>query len=314
MSNPTTTRAMDKYRDGLRNLPPSGGGGCHVALLSVANLGRRAGVAREQIERDLSEHVHGTRHVSTAEIVAAVNKAFTGAPTAMPLVNPSRPPFDAARALNDIMKRGAGFTEADVWQFSPVRIDWPPERDAVEVLKRLYRPDDCVFIGARHDSGAEHVLPVAEWIARFERGTAVPEHIVPNPLSGKPGVTKDGGKISYRADACVARFRMAVVEFDAMPRAQQIEFWCGVRLPVIVLVDSCGKSIHAWIQIDADDADDWTRRVELDLFSMLTQMGADGACKNEARLSRMPGAFRSEKNAWQRLLYLNPMGDRVNPL
>jgi hypothetical protein len=38
----------------------------------------------------------------------------------------------------------------------------------------------------------------------------------------------------------------------------------------------------------------------------LCPLGCDPACRNESRLSRLPGHFRREKNAWQRLLYLNP--------
>jgi hypothetical protein len=45
-------------------------------LLSVANLGRIAGMSREQIARDLAGHVHGTRRVPPTEIAAAVAKAF----------------------------------------------------------------------------------------------------------------------------------------------------------------------------------------------------------------------------------------------
>ena len=123
---------------------------------------------------------------------------------------------------------------------------------------------------------------------------AIPEHIIPNPLTGEQGQTKDG-KPSYRADSCVARFRFAMVEFDTMPRGEQIQFWAGVKLPVVALIDSGGKSIHGWIRIDAANADEWTQRVEGKLFDTLAAVGADGTCKNEARLSRMPGHLRTEK-------------------
>jgi hypothetical protein len=98
-----------------------------------------------------------------------------------------------------------------------------------------------------------------------------------------------------------------------MPRELQILFWAGVPAPVVALVDSGGKSIHGWIRIDAVNADEWTQRVERKLFSLLTVVGADGACKNEARLSRTPGHFRADKTKWQRILYLNPVGGPVCP-
>ncbi|HXP68628.1 MAG TPA: hypothetical protein VOA88_05045 [Candidatus Dormibacteraeota bacterium] len=300
--------ALDRYRDAIWNLPRSGGDGCHVGLLRVANLGRMAGVSREQIAQDLAAHVHGTRRVPPSEIEAAVAKAFSSAPSCVI----ARLPVDGERLLKFIMKRGADFTEADLWDVSPVRIDWPPSRDPVEVLRRLYEPEERLFIGSRYDAGPEHVRPASEWIERFESGAAVPEHIIPNPLSGELGETKNG-KRSYRADSCVERFRFAVVEFDTMSREQQIHFWAGVKLPIVALVDSARRSVHGWIRIDAANAGEWTGRVEDKLFTLLTAVGADAACKNEARLSRMPGGLRAETGRWQRLLYLSPAGGPVLP-
>lgn len=42
-----------RYHDELRSLPASGGGGCHVALLRVANYGRLAGASPGQVAHDL---------------------------------------------------------------------------------------------------------------------------------------------------------------------------------------------------------------------------------------------------------------------
>ena len=169
-----------------------------------------------------------------------------------------------------------------------------------------------MFIGDKYDAGAGHVKTVEEWIQDFEAGRSVPQHIAPNPMSGKSGPTKDG-EPSYRADSCVEQFRFAVVEFDEMLLDDQIKFWAGVPLPVVALVSSGGKSIHGWVRIDAGNADDWTRQVEQELFDILTAVGVDGTCKNESRLSRMPGHFRAEKNNWQRVLFLNPRGGPVIP-
>jgi RecA-family ATPase len=98
-----------------------------------------------------------------------------------------------------------------------------------------------------------------------------------------------------------------------MPLEQQIQFWAGAPVPVVALIDSGGKSIHGWVRIDAANADEWVRRVENRLFALLTAVGADGACKNEARLSRMPGGIRAETGRCQHLLYLSPAGGPVLP-
>ena len=309
-------RFLDQYREELQRMPASGGGGCHTGMLRVANYGRLAGISADHVAQDIAAHVYGTRRVTAGEITATVNKAFNSRPTFTPSVamRPATPTpkVDGAKLLAGIVERGADFTEAELWEASPIRIDWPPQQDAVEILRRLYAPGDRLFIGTRYDAGAEHVLSVADWLTRFERGAEIPEHIIPNPLTGEQGQTKDG-KPSYRADDCVAQFRFAVVEFDEMPRDQQIRFWAGVKLPVVALVDSGGKSIHGLVKIDATNADDWIQRVEGRLFDILTAIGADKACKNEARLSRTPGHYRTEKKRWQRVLYLNPTGGQLIP-
>jgi hypothetical protein len=304
-------RAFDRYIYELQHMPPSGGGGCHPALLRIANLGRIAGVDCAQVAQDLAAHVRGTRKITHAEIGAAVEKAFNSPSPFTSRVN-IHPTVDGAKLLNAILQRGGAFDEAELWEASPVRIDWPPEDDAIEVLRRLYAPEDKLFIGMRHDASAGNVLSVAEWIMRFERHIVIPEHVIPNPLTGERGWTK-GGKPSFRADTCVAQFKFAVVEFDAMQRGMQIQFWGGVKLPVVALIDSGGRSVHGWIKIDAANAIEWTRRVEEELFTLLKTVGVDGSCKNESRLSRMPGRFRTEKNHWQRVLYLNPIGGPIFP-
>ena len=306
-----TLRAFERYNDELLHMPASGGGGCHSSLLRVANFGRLAEVKPNKIAQDLMAYVHGTRKVTWAEISAAVHKAFNLSSAFPPGPN-IRPAVDGTTLLNAITERGASFTEAELWESSPVRIDWDPEIDATEILRRLYFPEDRLFIGTRHDAAARYIKSVREWIKCFESGHAIPEHIIPNPITGKQGQTKEG-KPSFRADSCVSQFKFAVVEFDTLSREQQIQFWAGVKLPVVALLDSGGKSVHGWIRIDGANADEWTQRVEGSLFNILTAMGADGACKNEARLSRMPGHFRAEKKRRQRVLYLNPIGGPVIP-
>jgi hypothetical protein len=276
-------------------------------LLGVANLGRSAGICREQIADDLAAHVHGTRIVTRQEIQDAINKAFT---SETPRRMAPRVVVDGKKLLSAILERGADFTEAELLDASPVRIDWAVERDGTETLLRLYAPDEKLFIGAKRDAGMRQVQTVSEWIRCFERGD-IPEHMVPNPLTGDVGPTRDG-KPSYRADACVKRFAFAVLEFDTLPRWQQIQFWAGVKLPIATLIDSGGKSIHAWVRIDARDSVEWTERVEEKLFDALGAVGIDRTCKNESRLSRTPGHLRDGKRP-QRILYLAPEGRPVQP-
>ncbi|MFC1451857.1 hypothetical protein ACFLSJ_00770 [Verrucomicrobiota bacterium] len=130
-------------------------------------------------------------------------------------------------------------------------------------------------------------------------------------LTGDLGPTKNGG-MSFRADSCIASFRFATVEFDSVPMDEQAAFWAGVDLPVAAIIDSGGKSLHGWVRVDRPDREAWEWDVEIGLFARrLVPLGVDAACRNEARLSRMPGFHRAETKRWQRLLYLAPNGRRV---
>lgn len=310
-----------RLEDALRTLPPPGQG-YHARLLGVANIGIRAGVPPPELAEAIRAHTPaGARHVRPREIEDAVEKAArenepgrTYRPALPPPRRPAGPRFDARAFMAARLAEGDGYGEADIWEASPVRIETPPEQDAALLLSHLYRPDDVLFIG---DQYARAVKTVAEWQADFlGRATVppleVPPHIIPNPLTGSAAETKDG-RPSFRADSCVKSFRFAVAEFDGLSREDQLRFWWAVNLPVCALLDSGGKSLHAWVKVDGvETAEQWTARVEGELFGRyLIPLGCDAACRNEARLSRMPGSFRGEKGRWQRILYLAPQGRRI---
>ncbi len=259
---------------------------------------------------------------------------------------------DGAVALRTILKAGEGASEAEIQDASPVRIDWEPKDDAAEVLECLYRPTDNIFIGNRTSPGepGRNLRPAAEWVDIYRKGGATAEHIIWNPLSGTQGLAKDGSP-SYRADDCVIGFRYAMIEFDrkpvpllspeerltlrvdskeqltpeertriardwpAMPREFQLAFFAGIHVPLVALVCTGGKSIHGIVRVDGvDDATGWTREIECGLYDdILTPMGVDSSCKNEARLSRLPGHYRVATGRWQRVLYLAPSGRRIRP-
>ena len=102
----------------------------------------------------------------------------------------------------------------------------------------------------------------------------------------------------------------AVAEFDNVAYDEQIAFWCAIELPIVALIFSGGKSIHAWICVDCDDMDDWNDAVRKHLYNKtLIPYGVDRACSNPGRLSRTPGARR--KGVSQDLLYINPTGGQV---
>lgn len=306
----TAKEKSERYEKGLRALKPAGyGNGTHQALLGVASCGVRAGIPGEQIFAEIRKHLPpGARAVRDTEIWGAINKALAdgGKPPLSALITGQ--PRVRPELRDAIVAQGIGTTAEDIVAASPITIPNEPALQQRLLLTSIYKENDFLFIGDRYGSD---VRTVHSWLDRVAAGKPLGPHVIPNPLSGAEAPTKDG-KLSRRADSCVAAFRFAVVEFDALPVDQQLAFWAAVKLPVAALIDSGGKSIHGWVRVDAPNRSAWERDVEVGLFAeRLVPLGVDSACRNEARLSRMPGFTRKESGRLQRLLYLAPEGKAV---
>jgi hypothetical protein len=170
----------------------------------------------------------------------------------------------------------------------------------------------------RYQSGipGDTIRTVSEWIKFFQDGGETGPHIIINPLDGIPRPKKDGGGDTLRGDANVKTPRYCMVEFDNLPREDQIRFWSAAKLPIVALIDTGGKSIHAWLEVSklakVSTLSDWQTHIKARLYDrLLIPLGVDAACSNPARLSRLPGHFRAEKQSMQRLLWLSPEGRTV---
>ncbi len=307
---------LEKYESALKNIPPPGSG-CHPYLMTVANLGAVAGLPVSVIVGDILQAIpKGKRTVTEREVADAARKAATeagrgpGRYTPPPPVPAMVKRLDGAKYRQRLIQRGDGATEYELWELSPLRIDWSPgPMDALCLLDTLYTPKETIFTGERYNTGVDTVEAV---MSHIERSSKVPPHIIPNPLDGNEHTTS-AGTVSRRCDAAVKSYRFALVEFDTLSREEQAAYWFTVitegLLPVAALIDSGGKSFHAWVRVDLPDREAWDRVVKAGMFDAtagtLALQGADSSCKNPSRLSRLPGHYRHEKQRWQRLLYLN---------
>ena len=312
--------AVRKYREALGACPRAGCG-AHRWALATANLAARAGIGKMEAIAEITRGM--TRPLNpSGEVVHAVEKAYAEiepiglrradngvfSTNKLPLAAQKAKPKPCPQAARRYVEMGDGATEADWFGVSPIVPDWEPGvQDALALLAALYHPDDYLFCGGPYDVD---VLPAGQWAELFRNRGEVPPHVIPNPMDGNEHATKSGG-MSRRCDAAVRSFRFAVAEFDEIPPADQLAFWWGFRqdvpsLPIAALISSGGKSVHAWLRVDARNRQEWEDAVENDLFrELLVPLGCDPACRNESRLSRLPGHFRAEKNNWQRLIYLN---------
>jgi len=312
--------AADRYQVKLQSIPAPGTG-CNPYLLGVADQGVMAGIDPQTIHDDIRQAIpQGDRRVSDAEITRAINRALADHQAGTYTPRPRQDPAvkDGKAALRRIIDQAPFDDEVDIWEASPLRVWDPPKDHAALLLSVLYAPDDLVFIGERYGDGilGDTIRPVSEWIRYFQDGGKTGPHIIVNPLDGIPRPKKDGSGDTLRGDANVREYRYCVVEFDDLGREDQIRFWSAARLPIVALIDSGNKSIHAWLQVSklarVRTLDEWDEQIKLRLYEkLLIPLGVDPQCKNASRLSRLPGHFRSEKNSMQRLLWLSNEGRSV---
>lgn len=312
--------AIDRYNENLTN-PQAPGNGCHSWIMSTANLGVIGSVDPQQIQTDIRRVIPtGTRAIRDKEINDAINKAmmdhskgtFTPRPQPKPIIN------NGKDTRQQIINQSQTSDEADLYELSHIRLDYEPKDDAIHFLPVLFEPGDLLFIGDRLEAGimGENIRVCSDWINFFKAGGTAGPFIIINSLSGQPAQKKDGTGDTYRGDGNVKTFKYCLVEFDDLSREDQIRFWTAAKLPIKALVDTGGKSIHAWIEVSklamVNSLDDWNVHIKRRLYEqILRPLGVDAACSNPARLSRMPGWLRDTGN-YQRILWLSHEGESIN--
>ena len=182
----------------------------------------------------------------------------------------------------------------------------PPAPGASEFqrfLQSAFAPTEVVCICEQVEEGkpltSGSFLPVEDWIKRFDSPDSIlfrPDraegvYVRINPF--KPNLYSG-------SDNDVSAYRHVLVEFDDKPKAEQEQLLRDSGLPISVLIDSGGKSIHGWVRVDAPNRKEWDARRDL-IYSSIP--GIDPKNKNPSRFSRLPGAWRGESQ--QKLLATN---------
>ena len=182
----------------------------------------------------------------------------------------------------------------------------PPDPQASEFrrfMQAAFAPTEVVCICDAVEEGrpvsAGSFIPIEEWIARFDDPASrilSPERegifVRINPF--KPNLYSG-------SDNDISAYRHVLVEFDDKPKPEQEKLFRDSGLPITVLIDSGGKSIHAWVRVDAPSRKEWDARRDL-IYSLIP--GVDAKNKNPSRYSRLPGAWRSPTSQ-QKLLATN---------
>ncbi len=227
----------------------------------------------------------------------------------------TKPKVDPATATENFL-RGFRCTEFDLWSASPITppSDW--RLGAAVMLPYLWFDTEFMNLNCDYElkpdgkagiKGSGVILPRNEWTQRLSKA----------PFEGdagawirmNPTLQRGSGKGGSVCDSDVTAFRFALLEWDdALPLELQLPLLAKLPLPIAAIITSGGKSVHAWVRVDAKDMEDYKADVPR-LIDLLTPLGIDGKNKNPGRYSRLPGAQRkigAQGNGRQRLVYLNP--------
>lgn len=102
---------------------------------------------------------------------------------------------------------------------------------------------------------------------------------------------KDG--YGYFTNDMVKNYRYALVESDTMDAIETIKTCMRLRLPIVTVTLSGGKSAHVIVRIDAVNLEQYKARTAfLFRFLKLHGMELDQQDKNASRLTRLPGVMR----------------------
>jgi RecA-family ATPase len=145
--------------------------------------------------------------------------------------------------------------------------------------------------------GAGETRTREEWIELFKddglkrwQGDAVGVYCSINPNNGK------GRKAEH-----VTKWRHCLVEFDESTLEEQWAILKKAALPTSCIIRSGGRSLHGWVTVNAQSEPEFRERVEF-IYKHLAHAKPDSANKDPGRLSRLPGAIRTQTGQVQELV------------
>ena len=145
--------------------------------------------------------------------------------------------------------------------------------------------------------GAGETRSREEWLEMFKgnglkdwQGLAVGVYVSINANNGK-----------NRKSESIVKYRHCLIEFDDSTLQEQ---WAIIKksgLPTSAIIKSGARSLHAWVNVGATSAKEFTDRVDF-IYKHLEHCKPDPANKDAGRLSRLPGAMRTATGQQQELV------------
>lgn len=269
-------------------------GGRNAALFDAACQFRDAGFSQPEAESQLLQRALDDK-LSQSEALQSIRSAF-GHPQREAITHAAP---ERAQAHSTSLYRRVSKTA-----LQPAAMP-PPEalQDGFQqLLAACFKEGEHVAIAPAKENESGDIVPTRgvtmtreEWKERvtikggIDRcfSTKLGLFVRINPM------TKGGAK-----NEDVTSFRHVLVEFDGtqedrfVAKEEQFAVVLQSKMPVSALIDSGNKSLHAWIRVDAANAEEYRLRVEA-IWEWFKDHNIDTQNKNPSRLSRAPDGHRT---------------------
>lgn len=177
------------------------------------------------------------------------------------------------------------------------------EGDLVNIVTAVFTDDD----GKTRPFGPGQTHPRDVWIKYIETD-GVPQNAAGVWVRKNAVSPKGSGKGGAFRDVDVVRHRNLLLECDNLTIEEQVTLFARLKLPLVSMVTSGGRSVHALVRLDAPSLEEFKQNAKKLLFR-LRVFGIDRSNSNPSRMTRLPGGVRKLGGVGegkQRLLYLNP--------
>ena len=283
---------------------------CYLGFLRAASLGISEDAAYCEILRRLK---NADPHARFAKLEHQLQVGYSYAGQHCSRYNrtdysplPPRPKFDSDR-LAEIAAKLPEASPEYLRRRSPID---PAGVDTTGFLQTVFRPGESALIFSEYTSQGQLLWRYPgedqrHLLGRFTSGRKSGVWFLCNPVDGVYRFNPRVGHKSRRSEESITDFRHLILESDVAGRDEWIAFLCQLDLPILAIYSTGGRSPHALVRIDTPSKPAWNRFVH----RRIPELVKAGACQGSlsaVRLSRLPGCRREEKNAEQKLYYLNP--------
>jgi hypothetical protein len=276
--------------------------GTHKFTFLAALRCREHGLTPERAEEIINAQEDDMpRYFKDGEVAEAVSSAY-GSEGGKPS-GPEWPRVNKTRQ-QQIIKAAPHITVSALQQCSPAATD----KNVAGFLQELFLGDPLICSSFEINKGT-HTASLSTHV----RSGVVLDYssfVVPNAMRAERGLTLSGRKSRRCLDNTGPRQHI-VVEIDDPEVSKDAQAAILNHLaqfaPMVIVVDSAGKSLHGWFACHGG-AEEIVRR----FFAEAVALGADPAAWNKCQLVRMPNGIR---RIWggkhktpqrQRVVYFNP--------